>query len=341
MNRTIQCYFATPEEYVCPFNMEKSRRNREFVSYADKRRGGAFRRVHEGLLSKIERLPSSRLSYAYKKGLNTKSALLAHVGGVIFIKLDIHEFFDSITEEAFLSRVDMKSFPLKKEELSCCFYKGHLPLGFITSPKLSDIYMLGFDMALEGYLDSHPQFRFSRYCDDMLLSSLDGDFTSLRDFAQFIKETLAGFGLSLNERKTMEFSLCGEKPKNSAVHFLGLNLVKEGERYRISISKGLILKTIDLFRKADRIEAKANEARKALEEFLSEVKGTPHTEESDEKYRELRYREKRLRFYHTYLLDSAESLARYIEYNSDSSYKRFLKKYKNAFGKGYIEAKHG
>ncbi len=341
MNRTIECYLANPEKYVHPFDMKKSRRTREFVSYADEDRGGALRNLHAKLLQKMEPLPSSPLSYAYKKGLNTKSALLAHAGSVLFIKLDIHQFFDSITEEAFTSSIDLRSFPLRKEELSCCFHKGHLPLGFVTSPKLSDVFMKPFDEAVEEYLSKHPQFKFCRYCDDMLLSSVEEDFTALRDFAQFIKTALMKVGLTLNERKTIEFSLCGDKPKNSAVHFLGLNLVKDGKEYRVTLSKGVILKNIDLFRKAQKTEEQAKEAEKRLKAFVAKVRGTPHTSESDETYRELRYEAKRLAFYHAYLMDCAHSLACYIRYNSDYSYQRFLKKYKNAFGKDYGEARHG
>jgi hypothetical protein len=59
--------------------------------------------------------------------------------------------------------------------LKYAFYKNALSIGFVTSPLISDFYMSKFDKAIEDFISKNPKLHYSRYSDDMLLSSEEDD----------------------------------------------------------------------------------------------------------------------------------------------------------------------
>lgn len=295
---SLKYFDKEPEKYIKKFKILKNGKEREIISYTNDAYGYDYRFFHEKLLVKLynSSYKSSMHSYAYKEGCSTKDAFKDHLKSNFFIKLDIKSFFESIHYDNFIKLVPNK---ITKDinDLKYCFYEDHIPLGFVSSPFLSDIYMNSFDKAVEKYLNSHKTLHYSRYCDDMLISSEDSDFGSLHTFINFIEVELSKLHLTLNLKKKKEVWL----EKAGSISFLGLNLSKNNNKSQITVSKKFILKTLDLL---EYYYNKSNSMKKSNKNnFLNKIK----------------------------------SRISYIKYNSSISYNRFMKKYKNRFNEDFKE----
>ena len=311
------------------FEILKRGKKREIVTYSKNSYGRDLRNKHEKInLFHLSKFPSSKVSFAYKNGVSTKDALKYHCSSNLYIKLDIKNFFNSISYENFLSKVSLKNS--LKTLIFDCFYKDSLPIGFVNSPKLSDIYLYDFDVLIEKYLESHNTLHYSRYCDDILISSEENNFGSLHTFFSYIKKNLEEYGLSINQEKVREFDLS----KDTSVQFLGLNLSKKDGNYRITLSKTFILETLDVISEAYDLKNKMNKNYTILEEanYWNKYKAGELKNEDSCKLNDLcnEYYEYKIKL--SWISNTLKSRVAYIKYNSEVSYNRFLKKHENKFG---------
>jgi len=174
-------------------------------------------------------------SYAYAPGCSIKEAASLHCGCAWLIKLDVHRFFESISEiAAYRVFLGLGYQPLVAFELArICTrqskwraahrheqwradrsfhaaipaYKqhliGHLPQGAPTSPMLSTLAMVALDEQVAAIAKRFDLF-YTRYADDLCLSTPNSGF-GRADAAKVIKEVyrvMARFGLSPNRIKT-------------------------------------------------------------------------------------------------------------------------------------------
>lgn len=162
-------------------------------------------------------LPQGRThdaSVAYKSGSNIVDAASLHCGCSWLIKLDIVNFFESVTERS-VYRVfhEMGYQPLVSFELArICTRKGqrtwarnpylakwqtqfaanpkipsyngaemlgHLPQGAPTSPMLANLAMYDFDQSVEEIAIEFGLL-YSRYADDLTLSTASRDFSRVK-----------------------------------------------------------------------------------------------------------------------------------------------------------------
>lgn len=160
-----------------------------------------LKKVQQRILSEIlscARLPDC--ATAYRAGANPRAGTAPHVGKPVLLKMDIANFFDSITFEMVLSRAfPSQYFPKSVGVLlaKLCCYEGRLPQGAPTSPTLSNIVMVPFDEYMSSYCERRG-IAYTRYCDDM---SFSGDFKP----GPLIKKVwhfLNAMGFSVNEKKT-------------------------------------------------------------------------------------------------------------------------------------------
>ena len=324
-------YQSNPDLYVFPFIIHEKNKDREIITYNDNNNGLAFRHYHEKLLIKLNAFPSSNNSYAYKEHSSTKKALMPHLESNLFIKMDIKSFFESITFEKFCDQISKYSNILNDanitmDQIKDCFYNDHVSLGYVTSPKISDMFLYDLDIALLESLNKFEKIKYSRYCDDILISTKDNDFGELLTFKAIIEENLEKIGLSLNQKKIQKFDLS----INPSVHFLGLNISKDINnqgKNKISVSKSFILKTIDLI---ERLIKYKNLYIDTYKKYKSQNKDKLMLENNDEylSYEDIKNMEKIYKS--KYSIVNARIC--YIKYNSEFSYKKLKTKFKNRLG---------
>ncbi|MCR5348106.1 MAG: leucine-rich repeat protein [Bacilli bacterium] len=252
----LEGFIDSPDRYVYSFEIREKTRTRSILTYNKASDFGMrLRRDHEQLLEAfmVNFAARNPHSFAYHKSICCRDALTDHLRSTHFIKLDIHHFFESISPELFFAHYGERFNPLWKGLLQGCFYKDALSIGFVTSPALSDFYMGKFDEAMEQKIRNNPRLHYSRYCDDILLSSEEEGKETLDALFEETVALLGEFGLSLNEKKTSRVSLSLEK--HNSISFLGLNLSKKNEvDNKVTISKRYILFLLFLIEKNRRYD---------------------------------------------------------------------------------------
>lgn len=153
--------------------------------------------------------------HSFTKFRNCKTSLLRHQANHSrwFLKLDIHKYFDNVTTDKLADRLaEIHPFaemvhnePTAKNRLKrlldkICMKDGVLPQGAATSPILSNLYLTGFDYKLRQELKNHGRFVFTRYADDILISSRES--FSFAVIVNVVDDLLKDYGLELNKTKT-------------------------------------------------------------------------------------------------------------------------------------------
>lgn len=233
----LEDYLVNQPAFTKKLSFKDHGKVRDIITY-DEKYGHLLKDEHSKILRELESLLSSKYSYAYKKGVRVLDAVKSHLGNTTFIKLDIKGFFEHIDCEILTKKIKGAGVEV---DLRYCFYDNKVPIGFVTSPKLSDFYLYDLDKTVEVYIEKHPGLKYSRYADDFLLSSPSDSFDDVAALADFIKNELSKYRLALNEEKTIRAKL----GKQTSVRFLGLNIGKD----KITLSKWYILKTINAFKR--------------------------------------------------------------------------------------------
>ena len=125
---------------------------------------------------------NERVVYSYRKGVNPHSVAVAHAHSRAFFQTDIQNFFGSIdralTKYIILSQHDRT--PISdlhsyiERILNLITIDGILPVGFPTSPLISNVCLTPFDNDLENYCNS-ANLIYTRYADDIVVSGQSRD----------------------------------------------------------------------------------------------------------------------------------------------------------------------
>ncbi len=175
------------------------------------KRSGGFRRLdvptgrikycQEKILEKIlSRMSVHPCAKAYVKGTSLRDAAAPHVGKPVVVKLDIHDFYGTITFGMVYNRVFGEDrFPKKigmiLANLCCC--RGVLPQGAPTSPAISNLVMVPQDEAISVWCAARD-ITYTRYSDDLIFS---GDFEPA-ELIREVRKLLRRDGFTLNTGKT-------------------------------------------------------------------------------------------------------------------------------------------
>lgn len=257
-------------------------KKRNIICYAPNKYGHDLRALHSAIQSVfLSILPTSIHSFAYKEGQNTLSCLKQHEGNLFFAKFDISKYFESITRRSVLKKclaliqtsreektelgafrlcrislevvekeIDKILKPLFFSRLSHDFgggkYKSYLPIGYASSPKISDFYLRDLD----EMMGSTKGLKYTRYADDILLSSNDQKL--LEEGCLALRNALKMEDLEINEKKVMKKSLANI---GDSIHFLGINLVRREEGYSYTISQRYLLETSKMVERSLRKDA--------------------------------------------------------------------------------------
>ncbi|WP_417499746.1 reverse transcriptase domain-containing protein [Methylophaga sp.] len=169
--------------------------------------------------------------HSFIKDKNTLTAVSAHAENKYFFLTDIASFYQNIKKD------DVKNILLRDQELipisdiaehldflsEITTYDDSLPVGYPTSPELSNAFLYDFDCAIKAFCDSESLV-YTRYADDIIISGQR--FEELSSLKQIVQEALhqhASDLMYLNEQKTLITSL-GNKVK-----ILGLVILPNGQ----------------------------------------------------------------------------------------------------------------
>lgn len=148
--------------------------------------------------------------YSYRKGVNVYHAVSKHANSKHFFQTDIAKFFQSIDvaliRKTIISNVDL--VPVADARLyidrilDLVTVDGVLPVGFATSPPISNACLFEFDNLLQAYCVNKGLI-YTRYADDLIISSNSRE--DLADLSEKVQEVLiqtCGDKMELHRGKT-------------------------------------------------------------------------------------------------------------------------------------------
>lgn len=250
-------YVSNPDYYTKTFDMVIKGKYRKIITYADNAAGRKLKEMHNIINNSLNKyIPSSEFSYAYKCGKNTHMCVNNHRESSVFYKYDIHSFFETMKKTHLIDKLKKliedkissfyKEINYSKTKISWIFKRDDLildsivsilminykfPIGYVTSPKISDFYLYDFDNEVKNQLDSN--YIYTRYSDDILISGNSCN----SNINKTIQNCILKEGLVLNNKKTKIIRL---KQYGDTVKFLGLVIKKELNNNSIKVSNSYI-----------------------------------------------------------------------------------------------------
>lgn len=141
----------------------------------------------------------SKYATAYHKGISLRDNAIPHINKDIVLKLDIKNFFESISfGDVYNACFAIDSFPKSVGMLLTylCTYSDHLTQGSPTSSYISNLVMKEFDEELGSWCEEN-NISYTRYSDDMTFS---GRFNPSEVIIK-VKKMLHKLSLELNDKK--------------------------------------------------------------------------------------------------------------------------------------------
>ena len=191
--------------YSLSNNIEKN-----YKIYSIKKKNGKLRKIYEpnGILKHIQRkileniLNNKSISIyakAYHKGISLKDNALPHLNKDVILKLDIKNFFESISFfNVYESSFSIEYFPKAVGMILTylCTYDDHLTQGSPTSAYISNLVMKEFDEYIGNWCTTN-NINYTRYSDDMTFS---GNFNP-SEVINLVRNNLSELGLEINNDK--------------------------------------------------------------------------------------------------------------------------------------------
>jgi retron-type reverse transcriptase len=118
------------------------------------------------------RIRPSKYAHGFIKKRSTVTNAGQHVGKGVVVRLDIKNFFPSISQRQVEYALTREGVSLKNAQViaELCTVDGRLPQGAPTSPFLSNVVFKALDYRLAGLAKSW-EASYSRYADDLVFSS--------------------------------------------------------------------------------------------------------------------------------------------------------------------------
>jgi RNA-directed DNA polymerase len=207
-------------------HIQKGTKRRDLFSPSER-----MRAYHHFLrLFLVEFLPVHEAVFSYRKGINAHAAVERHARGRHFFVTDIESFFPSITRELVRETIvhSAEQIPISdlmehlEHVLDLLCPDGALPVGFSTSPGLSNAVLYGFDVALYARC-AQLGVTYTRYADDIILSAGERATveTGERALSELLDEMFSG-GLRLHRGKSKYLKAGGK------IKLLGMVLLPNG-----------------------------------------------------------------------------------------------------------------
>jgi RNA-directed DNA polymerase len=193
-------------------NQLASAHNTHYVSFYIPKRNGQLRKIDspKPQLKKVQRkildmilhrvpLNSHAEGYVRHKSILTNAN--RHVGKEIVIRMDISDFFPSISFRRVVGTFETLGYPKNVAEMlgKLTSYEGCLPIGAPTSPAISNIVCRRMDKRF-ARLGEKCEFSYSRYADDIGIS---GNNFHLNKMIPFFHKIIHEEGFAVNHTKTI------------------------------------------------------------------------------------------------------------------------------------------
>lgn len=159
------------------------------------------RRILRRLLRKLRVHPCAT---GFEPGQGIVNNAEPHLEAAVLVKLDIVDFFPSITESQIEACLRMRGWGRGAAALvtSLCTHEGVLPQGAPTSPKLSNLVNIGLDQALDNIADGFGA-NYTRYADDLTFSFVRDEEHQVRDLLFNVRGVLGRMGYTVHHRRKL------------------------------------------------------------------------------------------------------------------------------------------
>jgi retron-type reverse transcriptase len=146
-------------------------------------------------------MQSSEHSKGFEKNESILNNAKPHVGCVCVLNIDLKDFFPSVKASRVYGIFSSIGYNRELCVLltNLCVFKGSLPQGAPTSPKLANLVCSKLDRRIGGYAGSRGLV-YTRYADDITLSA--PTIKKVKKAKQFLGTIVASESLVINKRKT-------------------------------------------------------------------------------------------------------------------------------------------
>ena len=229
------------------------------------------------------------------KGFTPKSSYLdylkPHIGKRYFLRIDIKDFFGSISSGLIIQ--ELKEYvsvdKIIDDIIEICTLKEVLPQGAITSPVLSNIIFRKIDYRITKYCQAVTygireeafgkieDIMYTRYADDLLFSSNWLDFNKYKYFRSMIANILYSFKFKVNRKKihiqegllslsgfviNQDVHLSRKKMKNinNLIYYFDYRKEYNDRKYKVNSSK---IKDEKLIENINKLSLKASDEKTA------------------------------------------------------------------------------
>lgn len=153
--------------------------------------------IYQNILIKVKIHPAAQ-GFTFKKSIITNAKI--HIGQEQFLKLDLKDFFPSITINQVITIFKSLGYTHKVSFYlaAICCYGEVLPQGAPTSPMLSNIVAISLDKRLMAFSKTN-NLKYTRYADDLAFS---GEQIPVK-FIDYISNIITSCGFKVNEKKTI------------------------------------------------------------------------------------------------------------------------------------------
>lgn len=184
-SRILFAHAADPQSFYRTYEIPKRRGGKRSITVPSPSLMAVQRWILENILNKI---PLSENAHGFVKAKSVVSNAKVHLGAPVLLKMDLADFFPSISLKRVIATFMRSGYPPNVSFLlaNLCCLEGRLPQGAPTSPALSNIVAKRLDRRLQGLADRH-KLNYSRYADDICLSgqSIDDElFLSIPSIAR-------------------------------------------------------------------------------------------------------------------------------------------------------------
>ena len=157
------------------------------------------RRILRRLLARLRAHPAAT---AYERGRSIVTNARAHQAQAVVLRFDLVDFFPSTGEgrlRRYFRRIGWNR-PATQLLLRWCTYRGGLPQGAPTSPRLSNLVNYRLDARLSGMATALGGV-YTRYADDITISFAEDDRGKVMSVQRYVRQVVEQEGYRLHRRK--------------------------------------------------------------------------------------------------------------------------------------------